>query len=176
MVANYIFWLVVLAPLVALRIFGGRPAFFNLLEYQSAVLYRRGLRVRAVGSGRHLVYTGIEKLMILDTRPIQVSFEDQCVSLSDGWSAVYTISGSARVRDAWKAIYSAADYHDVPAYVFLCSSRLVLNGCNSIQLRTNMDAVEEEIARTAKSRLESAGLELLSCKLPQCSVTQQIFD
>jgi|HubBroStandDraft_6_1064221.scaffolds.fasta_scaffold02248_4 hypothetical protein len=104
MVANYIFWLVILAPLVALRIFGGRPAFFNLLEYQSGVLYRRGLPVRAVGSGRHMIYLGIDKLMILDTRPIQVSYEDQCVSLSDGSSAVYNISGSARVQDAWKAI------------------------------------------------------------------------
>src|SRR6202050_4791837 len=176
MVANYVFWLVILAPLVAFRIFGGRPAFFNLLEYQSAVLYRRGLRVRAVGSGRHLVYLGIEKLMILDTRPIQVSFEDQCVSLCDGLSAVYSISGSARVQDAWKAIYCAANYNDVPAYVFLCSARLVLNGCNSIQLRTNTDALEEEIARTAKSRLESAGFELLSFRLPQCFVTEQIFD
>jgi hypothetical protein len=176
MAANYIFWLVVLAPFVALRIFGGRPVFFNLLEYQRAVLYRRGLPVRAVSSGRHLVYTGIEKLMTLDTRPIQVNFEDQSVSLSDGLSAVYSISGSGRVQDAWKANYSAADYHDVPAYVFLCSARLVLNGCNRIRLRTNMDAVEEEVARTAKSRLESAGFELLSFRLSQCSIAEQIFD
>jgi SPFH domain / Band 7 family len=176
MVANYIFWLVVLAPLVALRIFGGRPAFFNLLEYQRAVLYRRGLRVRVVGSGRHLVYTGIQKLMILETRPIQVSFEDQCVSLRDGLSAVYSISGGARVQDAWKAIYSAANYRDIPAYVFLCSARLVLNGCNKIQLRTNTGAIEEEIVRIAKSRLETAGFELLSFRLSQCSVTEQISD
>jgi hypothetical protein len=176
MVANYIFWLVILAPLVALRIFGGRPSFLNLLEYQRAVLYRRGLRVRAVGSGRHLVYTGIEKLMILDMRPIQVSLEDQCVSLSDGLSAVYSISGSARVRDAWKAIYSAANYNDVPAYVFLCSARLVLNGCDTNRLRTSQDAVVEDIMRTAKSRLESAGFELLAFRLSQCSVAEQTFD
>jgi hypothetical protein len=176
MAANYIFWLVILAPLVALRIFGGRPAFFNLLEYQSAVLYRRGLRVRAVRSGRHLVYTGVEKLMILETRPIQVSFEDQCVSLRDGLSAVYSILGGARVQDAWKAIYSAANYRDIPAYVFLCSARLVLNGCNNIQVRTNLDAIEQEIVRTAEARLETAGFELLSFRLSQCSVTERIFD
>ena len=176
MVANYIFWLVILAPLVALRILGGRPVFVNLLEYQRAVLYRRGLRVRAVGSGRHLVFTGIEKLIFLDTRPIQVSYEDQSVSLSDGLSAVYSISGSARVRDAWKAVYCAASCSDVPAHVFLCSARLVLNGCNSTHLRTNTDAVEAEIAHTAKSRLESAGFELLSFRLPQYFVTEQIFE
>jgi len=176
MVANYIFWFVILSPLVALRIFGGRPTFVNLLEYQLAVLYRSGLAVRAVRSGRHLVFTGIQKLMILDTRSIQVTFEDQCVSLSDGLSAVYNISGSARVRDAWNAVYSAADYHDVPAYVFLCCARLVLNGCESDQLRTNRDAIEKEIMSTSSSRLETAGFELLSFRLSQCSITEQIID
>lgn len=39
-----------------------------------------------------------------------------------------------------------------------------------------MDAVEAEVVRTAKSRLESAGFELLSFRLTDCSVTQQSFD
>ena len=160
---------------VALRVFGGRPGSVTLLEYQRAVLYRKGLPVREVGTGRHLIFTGIEKLMVVDTRPIQVSYEDQAVSLKDGLAALYGVSGAARVQDARKAIYSAGNYNHVPAFVLLCAARFVLNGCTSAELKAK-EAITDRIVERAKPRLAAAGFELMSFRLTQFAVTQRAFE
>lgn len=160
---------------VAMRVFGGRPGAVTLLEYQRAVLYRHGHPLREVGTGRHLIFTGVEKLMIVDTRPIQVNYEDQAVALRDGSAALYSVSGAARVQDAKKAIYSAGNYNHVPAFVLLCSARLVLNSCAPSDLKAK-DAVAAQIVERAKPRLAAAGFELLSFRLTQMAVTQRAFD
>ncbi|HTZ72506.1 MAG TPA: SPFH domain-containing protein [Candidatus Aquilonibacter sp.] len=160
---------------VAMRVFGGRPGSVTLLEYQRGILYRRGHPVREVGTGRHLIFTGIERLMVVDTRPIQVSYEDQAVALRDGSAALYSVSGAARVQDAKKAIYSAANYNHVPAFVLLCSARLVLNSSTSSEIRAQ-DALAAQIVERAKPRLAAAGFELLSFRLTQMAVTQRTFD
>lgn len=167
--------LVFVLATVAMRVFGGRPGSVTLLEYQRAVLYRKGVPVREVGSGRHMVFTGVEKLMIVDTRPIQVSYEDQAVSLRDGTSALYGVSGAARIQDARKAIYSAGNYNHVPAYVLLCCARIVMNGCNASELKAR-EAVVARIVERAKPRLAAAGFELLSFKLTQFAVNQRAFE
>src|SRR5579872_1598040 len=90
--------------LLAVRVFKGSLTSVTLLEYQRAVLYRRGLPVKEVGAGRYRVWSGTEKLIIVDTRPIQVSFENQAVVLREGSTAVYGISATARVENAREVI------------------------------------------------------------------------
>jgi hypothetical protein len=160
---------VFILTLVVLRIAGGRPGRVTLLEYQRGVLYRRGLPVREVGTGRHLTFIGIEKIMMVDVRPVQVSFESQAVALRDGLTALYSFAGSARIQDARKAVYSAANYNHVPAFVMLCCARLVLNGCSASQLKTK-EAVTEQIVNCAKPRLAAAGFELLSFRINDLSI------
>jgi SPFH domain / Band 7 family len=149
----------------------GWPVRVSLLEYQRAVLYRRGLPIREVNAGSHRVWSGTDKLMIVDTRPIQVSIENSTVALRDGLAAVYSISGSARVQDARKAIYSAQNYNQVPAFVLVCCTCLILNGFTSQELRGGKDRVVEEIASRARFRLADAGLELLAFRLNLISTT-----
>lgn len=159
-----------MTSLVFLGRFRGRLSSFTLLEYQRAVLYRRGLPVREVGPGRCRVWIGIEKLIIVDTRPIQVSFENQGVLLRDGSTALYGISGTARVQDSRKAIYCARNYNQMPSFVFLCCVRLVLNGLTASQFAGSKDAIVQEIINRAKPRLAAAGLELLAFRFSQLSV------
>src|SRR5271168_5347938 len=135
MVPVSVFWFALLIGVLALRIFGGRPGGVTLLEYQRGVLYRRGLPVSDLGTGRHLVFTGIDKVVSLDTRPIQFSYEDQAVALRDGSTAVYSISGAARVQDTRKALYSAGNFSHVPSFVMLCCAREVLNGSKGTQIK-----------------------------------------
>lgn len=156
--------------LLALRRFRGGLSSITLLEYQRAVLYRRGLPVREVGPGRHRLWTGREKLVTVDNRPIQVSFENQGVALRDGSTAVYGITATARVQDTRKAIYCARNYNQMPSFVLLCSTRLVLNGLTASQLAGSKDVVVEEIINRAKQRLADAGLELLAFRFSQLSV------
>jgi regulator of protease activity HflC (stomatin/prohibitin superfamily) len=156
--------------LVAVGILRGRSISFTLLEYQRAVLYRRGLPVRELGSGRHRVWSGIEKLIIVDTRPIQVSFENHGVALRDGSTAIYAVSGTACVQDVRKAIYCARNYNQVPGFVLLCCTRLILNGFAANELRGSKDTVAEKITDRAKPRLAAAGFELLAFHLSQLSV------
>ena len=160
---------------VAARLFGGRPTRITLLEYQRGVLYRKGLPVREIGTGRHLVFSGIEKIMSLDARPIQVNYENQPVALSDGLGALYAFSGSARVQDARKAIYSAANFNQVPSYVMLCCARRELNNCSAAQLKMR-DAVTERIVERAKPRLAAAGFELISFRLTEVAVGQRFAE
>ncbi|HET9803164.1 MAG TPA: SPFH domain-containing protein [Candidatus Acidoferrum sp.] len=158
---------------VVLRIYAGWLVSATLVEYQRGVLFRRGFPVRDVGPGRYRVWTGFEKIMILDTRPVQVNYENQSVSLRDGAVAVYSFSGSARVKDARKALYAAANYSHVPAFVLLCCARLVLNESTSPQMHADKDAVTERIITRAQPRLVGAGFELLSFRLTDVSVGQQ---
>jgi len=165
-----IIWLSLIGFLVCIRT-KGWPVRVTLLEYQRAVLYRRGLPIKEVDYGSHRVWNGTEKLIIVDTRPIQVSIENSTVALRDDMAAVYGISGSARVQDARKAIYSARNYNQVPAFVLVCCTRLVLNGLTSQELRSGKDRIVEQITNLAKSRLADAGLELLGFRLNVISIS-----
>ena len=162
-------WIAIIAAWVA-RPYVGSPSSFALLPHQGGILYKRGLPVREVGPGKHRVWTGVEKIFFLDTRPIQVSFENRAVAMQDGSTAVYGFSATAEVRDVRKVLYSAANFSQVPAYVLLCSARAVLNGCTRSQLRVNKEAIVSEIINRAKPRLAAAGFDLPTFRMTQLLV------
>jgi SPFH domain / Band 7 family len=163
------FWVCVIA-ISLIRRHLGWPTTVNLLPYQAGTLYRKGLPVRDVGPGRVRVWAGVEKVIIVDTRTIPVSFENRAVALTDGQTAIYGFSASAEVRDARKALYSAQNFSQVPAYVLLVCSRAVLNQRASGDLTVNQGAIEAEMNKCAKARLESQGFNLLSFRLTQLSI------
>lgn len=163
------FWAFVIIS-VLVRKYIGWPTNVTLLEYQRGVLYRRGLPVRDLDPGRLRVWVGIEKVIIVDTRTIPVSFENRAVALSDGQTAVFGFSGSAEVRDGRKALYCAQNYNQYPAYVMLVCSRAVLSECASGQAKINQPAIEAEMVKRAKLRLEEKGFSLISFRLTQLAV------
>jgi SPFH domain / Band 7 family len=158
------------ATILVVRWFYGWPALLTLLEYQRGVLFRRGLPVREIGPGRYRVWTGLEKVFTVDTRPIQISFEDQAVTLGDGATAFYGFSGSAKVGDARKAIYSARNYRQVPAYALLCCTRSVLAGSTASEVRADREGAASQITARARERFARAGMELLSFDITQLSI------
>jgi hypothetical protein len=159
-------WIGVIATLVV-RLYTGTPSSYALLPHQRGILYKRGLPVREVGPGKHRVWTGVEKIFFLDTRPIQVYADDRAVALQDGYTAVYGFSGTAEVRDVRKVLHSAAMFSQVPAYVLLCSARAVLNGCTRTQVQSDKDAIALEISTRAKTRLAAAGFEMTAFRMNQ---------
>ena len=171
-IAFTLFCFAVIIGIVVSRIYFGWLASVTLVEYQRGVLYSKGYPVRDVGPGRYRAWTGVKKIMIVDMRPVQVNYENRGVMLSDGASAIYSVSGSARVIDVRKAVYSAANYNNVPSFVMLCCARFVLNNCTSAEIAANKDAVVERIINRAKPRLAAAGFELISFRLPELSVAQ----
>src|SRR5579872_3944851 len=94
---------------LAVRFFAGGYATVTLVEYQRGVIYRSGLPIRDVGPGRHRVWSGYEKVLHLDSRPVQVSYENQSVGLRDGAAAEYSLFGAAQIRDVRKAIYASTN-------------------------------------------------------------------
>jgi len=163
------FWVFVLGA-VLMRRFVGWPTTVTLLQYQRGILFRKGYPVRDVGPGRVRVWAGIEKVIIVDTRNIPVSFENRAVALTDGQTAIFGFSGSADVRDARKALYSAQNFSQVPAYVLLVCSRAALNQRASAELKISQSLIEEEIFKQAKARLEAQGFNLLSFRMTQLSI------
>jgi hypothetical protein len=145
----------------------GFPSSHATLPFQSGILFRQGRPVRELGPGRHRVFVGSEKIFFVDTRPIQVNAENRVVALADGTTAVYGISASAEVRSVKKAIYSSANYTQVPAFVTLCVARRVLNQCRKGQAQLGQAALTEEITAACRSRLAEAGFELLSFRFTQ---------
>jgi hypothetical protein len=170
-VAVSLFWLG-LVTVYALRIYGGFPSRISLLPYQGGLLYRRGLPVREVGPGRHRVFVGIEKILFLDKRPIQISMENRIVTLSDGATAIYGFIASAQVNDIRKGLYSSAAYTQFPAFVTLCTSRTVLNACESDQLKLGLAAISQDITNRCRTRLAAGGFELLTFRLTQLNIAQ----
>jgi len=148
----------------------GLPSSHVLLPYQSGMLFRCGRPVRAVGPGRHRVFVGREKILFLDMRPIQVNIENRAVTLADGSTAVYGFNASAKVNDVQKATYASTIYSQVPAFVTLCVARSSLSGYVSSHLAAERVAVEKKNIDTCKSRLASAGFELVSFKFSKLSV------
>jgi hypothetical protein len=163
------FWVFVIVS-VLIRKYIGWPTNLTLLEYQRGVLYRKGLPIRDVDPGPVRVWAGIEKVIIVDMRTIPVSFENRAVTLIDGQTAVFGFSGSAEVRDGRKALYCAQNYNQFPAYVLLVCSRVVLNECAGGQVRINQLAIEGEITKRAKLRLEERGFGLLSFRLTHLAI------
>src|ERR1035438_1296466 len=84
-------WIGAISTLVA-RLYTGTPSSYALLPHQRGILYRRGLPGREVGPGKHRVWTGVEKIFFLDTRPIQVHVDHRAGALQDGYTAVYGFS------------------------------------------------------------------------------------
>jgi regulator of protease activity HflC (stomatin/prohibitin superfamily) len=163
----------ILFGILALRRTAGWLSSATLVEYQRAVLFRRGHPVRDVGPGRYRVWTGIGKLMVVDARPVQVSYENRAVTLQDGGVAIYSLSGSARVSDVRKALYAARNHDHIPVFVFLCCARYVLNSCTTAEVRTGKDAIVEKIIGRARPRLGNGGFELVSFRLTELSVVEQ---
>jgi hypothetical protein len=163
------FWLLVLG-LVLMQKYLGKPTNVTLFDYQRGILYKKGKPVREVGPGNLRVWAGMEKVIIIDMRPVQLSFDNRAVALTDGSTALYGFSGSATIRDARKALYSTQNYSQAPACVLLCCSRVVLNGHSSSNLQIDRGAIEQQIVEQAKPRLESLGFELLSFRLTQLSL------
>jgi len=168
-VIGILFWCCLLV-LVGIRRFVGWPTTVTLLQYQSGILYRKGYPVRDVGPGRVRMWAGIEKVITVDTRSIPVSFENRAVALTDGQTAVFGFSGNADVNDAHKALYSAQNFNQVPAYVLLVCSRAVLNQHSSANLKISQNLIEGKIAEQAKERLKNQGFNLLSFRLTQLSI------
>jgi regulator of protease activity HflC (stomatin/prohibitin superfamily) len=159
--------------LIALGIYfdrRGKPTNVTLLPYQRGVLFRMGLPLRDVGPGNHRVWTGTELLVHGDTRPISVNFENQVVALQDGFAALYGFSASAQVQDMRKAIYSARDYTNVPAFVLLRCARRHLNLSSAASIKAGKDAIVTRIGEEAKTRLGAAGFSLVSFRLTQLAI------
>jgi hypothetical protein len=168
-IVAFIGW-AMLIGLIVRRRYTGNPTALTLLQYQGGVLYKRGLPVREVHAGKHRVWVPMEKIMILDKRPNMVSFENRAVSLTDGATALYGFSASAEIQELSKALYSARNYNEVPAYVFLCCTRSVLNNCASGNLLSRQDSLTTEIASKAKARLAVAGFEFQSFRFTHLSI------
>jgi len=166
-------WLVFLAFAVLGTRFG-KPLTVTLLQYQAGIVYDRGVRRREVNGGRHRIWTRVEQIVVIDKRPISVSFENRAVTLADGSTAAYGFSGSAEVHDAGKALYSDQNYNNVPACVLLCCSRLVLNTYPSAQLTAKGEKIAQEIVEKARPRLRASGFDLRSFRLTQLSITSRI--
>lgn len=148
----------------------GFPTTHSLLPFQRGMLFRRGRPVREVGPGRHRVFLGAEKIVYLDTRPIQVSAEHRAVTLADGAVAVFAFTANAKVCDAKKALYSSADYPQIPKFVTHCVTRKLLACRNENQVTAERSALEQEIEGECRSRLMTAGFELISIRLTQLDV------
>jgi hypothetical protein len=152
-------WAVIVGGYIFRR-YVGNPTTVTILEYQGGILYRKGLRVREATAGQHRVRAGVEKMIILDLRPTKVSFENRGVTLADGATAVYGFSGSARITDLSKALYSARKFSEVPAFVLLCCTRSALNGSSSASLVASRETLTQQIIAESKPRLETAGFVL----------------
>lgn len=148
----------------------GRPATVTLLPYQRGILYRRGKPIRECGPGKHRVNSGVEVLIHLDARPISVNYENQIVSLRDGYVAGYGVSASAQVRDVGKALNSARNYAQVPPVAVLRSTRKQLSAHSADSLRARQSSIASQITEEIKARLDESGFELLSFRLTQLVV------
>lgn len=145
----------------------GTPTFVNLLPHQRGVIFRQGKPLRDVGSGKHRVWSGTELLVHGDVRPISVTFENQVVTLQDGFAAAYGFSANAQVVDIRKAVYSARDYTQIPAAVLLRCARLHLNASNANSLKMERDSIVKRMGEDAKVRLKKDGFDLISFRLGQ---------
>jgi hypothetical protein len=163
------FWVCLIAIHLTRR-YVGWPTNVNLLPYQRGTLYRNGLPIREVGPGRVRVWTGVEKIIIVDMRTIPMSFENRAVTLTDGQTAAFGFSASAEVEDARNALYSAQNFSQVPAYVLLVCSRAVLNQQASADIKINQGMIEGEMTKQARVRLASQGFNLLSFRLTQLAL------
>ena len=175
-IINIVFIALVVLAVLAVRFFAGGYATVTLVEYQRGVIYRSGLPIRDVGPGRHRVWSGHEKVLHLDSRPVQVSYENQSVGLRDGAAAEYSLFGAAQIRDVRKAIYASTNPSLIPSYVLLTCTRSVLNASTSSELKLNRDAAVAKIVHRAKPRLDAAGFELVSFRLPQIAIRGDVVE
>jgi hypothetical protein len=162
-----LFWVMVLGTRF------GKPTTVTLLQHQAGVFYDRGVRAREVGSGRHRVWTARGTIVVVDRRPISVSFEKRTVTLADGSTASFGFSGTVEVCDVTKVLYSDQNYNSVPAFEMLCSTRLVLNRYSSSQLIANGEKVSQEIMKKVKPRLRASGFDLQAFRMTQLSIVPQ---
>jgi hypothetical protein len=148
----------------------GYPSSYTLTHFQGGILFRRGRPIRVVGPGRHRIFPGVEKILFLDKRPVQVGAENRAVGLADSAIAVYGFSASAQVGDVRKALYASANYTQMPAFVMLCAVRRMLSQCQTNQIAIGRAALEDEIISECRSRLAAAGFELISLRFTQLGI------
>jgi hypothetical protein len=151
--------------LVLLHVFRVRIAFpssCSLPPFQCGVLFRGGHPVRKVGPGRHRILKGREKIIFLDSRPIDVKSGYRFVTLADSTTAQYSFTATCEIQDAQKVLYSSASYTNLPIFVTLSVSRAVLNGCQRSQVESASSAVTDQVIEACRFRLTASGFELKS--------------
>jgi hypothetical protein len=168
-VVSLLFWVVVLGAGITLSR-RGKLTTVALLPYQRGVLYRNGFPIRDVGPGKHRVWAGSELLVHCDIRPITINYENQVVAMSDGGAVLYTFSASVQARDIRKVLYTARGYTQVPAATLLRCARRQLHLSSAASLKMDIDGIVNSIAQEAKARLDAAGFDLVSFKIPQFNI------
>ena len=162
-------WILVLAIFI-IRKYAGKPTPVTLLEYQGGIIFKQGCPVREVEPGKHWVWVGKEKLIIVDKRPTSFNFENRAVALSDGATAIYGFTGSAGVRNISKVLYCARNYNHLPAFVLACSVRMILNTYPSGSITVGQEDVPQKIIRHAEPKLAEAGFDLQTFRFTHLSV------
>jgi hypothetical protein len=151
----------------------GKPTYYTLLEYQSGVLFRRGLPLRDIGPGKHKIWKGTEFLVFIDKRPKPISFEQLAVGLKDGGVATYGFFATVEVSDARKAIYCARNYNHAPIAVLLRITRHMLNECDATLLSAGTDAILQRVTASAQAKMRDLGFNLVSLRFSHFSLVDQ---
>src|SRR5579864_6435715 len=82
----------------------------NVLDFQSALRYKNGQFVGLLGPGKYKVNTASEHLVLVDTRPVPISFDRMQVITRDGEPLQVSVTARVQVIDPVLAIRTSNNY------------------------------------------------------------------
>jgi regulator of protease activity HflC (stomatin/prohibitin superfamily) len=145
----------------------------NVLDFQSALRYKNGQFTGLLGPGKYKVNTASEHLVLVDTRPVPISFDRMQVITRDGEPLQVSVTARVQVIDPVLAIRTSNNYIQDTAVALKDIIRKLVNTRSQSQIAEQRAALEAEVVAQAREKVASSGLRLLALDFIEVSVGQK---
>lgn len=143
----------------------------SVVEHEAALVALPGRATRLLGPGRHVLWNPLAELTFFDLRSTPMALTGQEVLTADGATVRLSIAGRFKVTDPLAAFSTSTAWRDELHNAVQLALREIVAKSRLDSLLEDRGALEAPLLERARELLTVSGVELLSARLRDLSVT-----
>jgi regulator of protease activity HflC (stomatin/prohibitin superfamily) len=141
-----------------------------LPAHECGIVFRSGLKVRAVHAGWNWIIPGIEQLRKVDLRPMNILLEQENIITRDSIGLKIDALFWYRIVDPERAILSVADYRKMLRTIALTSLRIVVGHEVMDEALKRRDSLSREMQKLIDDRAEPFGIQIEAVEIKNMEI------
>jgi regulator of protease activity HflC (stomatin/prohibitin superfamily) len=170
-----IFALILIAALVIVLVLLSYGKFwFQLMDYERAVVFRKGIFNRVVGPGWIFIIPGLETYEVVDLRVKEVDVPPQIVHSRDGMAFKIDAVVFLRVSDPKKAILNVDNYTRAVIDFIVSRLRDVIGKLPWEQVIGNIKEINVHLKNETKELTKDWGIEVVKVEIQNIKIPEEV--